>query len=439
MPRSQSSADGARATWLDGVLLFGLFFFAFTYRSSGGVYWLGLLLLAVWWFRVRPSAPPLPRWMIHCTLAYLAIWCGHALWVLWRGEYPLVETLVAYRHYAELTLFIPLSVALWHARQHLIWLLWVPVVAVVVRMLHRTDYSDLAGTFLNTEHYGFGTHHVTFGMHATLALICGVALLGLTQRRIASPARRRLFWLAVCLALALLLQGLVTSGSRGAWICTSVGLLALLWSSRRHLLLHTTQRLRRGVGLLGVFVVAVVVFGSYEKIQHRFSVTSDVGVRWLALDQMDRTVDIFPDRRIFLAAYGVERWVERPVMGHGPAAVPVFLQQDPDFHIHPHLHNTYVQVLVEGGVVGAGAFVLLLLALIRGVLVHSPRQGLDARQLRWLLGAVLLSWALWNLPNFHLHNSDWRFTWNWFAAIAAFLMRLQTAGVTVLEHRGPTA
>ncbi|MEM9602044.1 MAG: O-antigen ligase family protein [Pseudomonadota bacterium] len=439
MPRSQPALDGARATWLNGVLLFGLFFFAFTYRSSGGVYWLGVLLLAFWWLRVRPSAPPLPRWLIRSALAYLAVWCGHAVWVVWRGEYPLVDTLVAYRHYAELTLFIPLSVALWHAGRHLIWLLWVPVIAVVVRMLHRTDYGDLAGTFLNTEHFGFGTHHVTFGMHATLALICGVALLGLTQRRIGSTGRRRVFWFAACVALALLLQGLVTSGSRGAWICTAVGLVSLLWWSRRHLIEHTTPRLRRSAALAGALVVAVVVLGSYDKIQHRVSVTSDVGIRWFSLEQMDRSVDIFPDRRIFLAAYGIERWLERPLMGHGPAAVPVFLQQDPDFHIHPHLHNTYVQVLVEGGVVGGAAVALLLVALIRGVLVHSPRQSLDARQLRWLLGAVMLSWALWNLPNFHLHNSDWRFTWNWFAAIAALLMRLQTAGVTVLEQRRPMA
>ncbi len=421
MGRTEHTESSAHARWL----FFGLFFFLFTYRSSGGVYWLGLILIGIWWALARPAAPALPRVLYRVAALYSLIWCGHAAWIFYRGEYGLWATLEAYRHYLELLLFIPLSVAFYHARQHLLALMWIPVLAVVVRVLSHTDYGDIHRTFFSAPGFGFGKHYVTFGMHVMIAFLTAIALLGMTRHWIAGRRFRVAYWVTVPFVLLLLFQALVTSGSRSAWLCVLVGLPVLAWLHRRELIQRLDSALAKWVAAGLVLCLVVIGSASLNKIQHRWSGMSDAGAGWFSLDTLSREKDIFPDRRIYLSVFGIERWSERPVLGHGPSAVPVFLSEDPDFHVHPHLHNTYVQVLVEGGVVGAAAVVLLLLAIAHGVWRTRHGAGSRERDLRRWLTVVALCVAVWSLANFHLHNSDWRFTWNWFAAIGALLMRLE--------------
>lgn len=378
-----------------------------------------MILLAIWWLKRRPTAPRLPLYLYRASGAFAGLWGVHAAWILWLNEYPLLETLDGYRHYLELLLFIPMSVALYHLRSRLLVLLWVPVIAVVVRILHRTDYTDLGATLFSAGSFGFGTYYVTFGMQVMIASLTCASLALVTWPRLMPRSR---VWFAVLglAVFALLLQAMLTSGSRSAWGCFMAGMITFAWLARYRLLQVMRSAVAKCVAGALCIALALIVFGSLEKIEERWSARGELSLQMWSLDALDRERDIFPDRRIFLAVYGVERWLERPWLGHGPASVTPLLDEDETLARHPHLHNTYVQLLTEGGLLGACAFYLLLGALVMGAVRRT-----DARTapLRWWLAAMLVAVALWSVVNFHLHNSDWRFTWVWCASIAAVLMR----------------
>lgn len=405
--------------------LVGLFFFAFTFRSSSGAYLVGMITLLVWLARAqRPPVPALPTPLLKVSAAYLAALGAHMLWTLWLGEYSLWETLEGYRHYAELLLFIPFSVVIYHCRAHWRALLWIPVLAVVVRVLHRTDFSSLETTLFYKWIYGFGQHHVTFGMQAMLAIVAIAALTLGTAAAVRGARRQWAVRLGAMAAAALLLQALITSGSRSGWGCLLVGLTALLYCSRRQI--FSALRSPRGATAATVLllVAAALVAQNFEKIERRVARDTQVNFNFtLSVDELPRDRDVFFARRIHLAHFGLVQWRERPWLGHGPASVRPMLAADPDFHVHPHLHNTYIQVLMELGVLMTSVLALLIATLTFYLWRARPGWQDELRPMYNLIAASAISVVVWSLAAFHLHSSDWRFVFAWYTAFAAFLIR----------------
>lgn len=404
--------------------LLGLFLFAFTFRSSSGAYLLGMITLFVWLATSnRPKIPSLPTPLITASKLYLAVLLAHMLWTLSLNEYEITETLEGYRHYAELLLFIPFSAVIYHCRAYWLQLLWVPVIAVTVRVLHRTDFSSLETTLFYKWIYGFGQHHVTFGMQAMLAIIAVVALTPVTSKRFAPSFKQWAVTAGLIAAAALLLQALMTSGSRSGWGSLLVGLVVLLFCIRAKLI-ATSGRNLAAVAAVFFLVTAVLVGQNLNKIEQRLGSDTQVDFNFtLSVDELPRDQDLFFARRIHLTYFGWQNWQERPLIGHGPAAVQPLLAADPDFHIHPHLHNTYIQVLMELGVLGCFALLLVWAVFLYYFWPSRPKIGETYRPIYNLITASLLSLAVWSIAGFHLHSSDWRFIFIWYTAFAAFLIR----------------
>lgn len=410
-----------RALW---PALLGLFFFAITFRSSTGAYLVGMVVLLAWLVKADKSRiPALPKPLIAASKVYAVVLCVHMLWTVAANEYSLYETIEGYLHYAELLLFIPFSAVLYHCRAYWLHLLWVPVLAVVVRVLQHTDFSSLDTTLFNKWIYGFGQHHVPFGMQAMLAIIVVMALTRAVVSAFSSKASR---WTAAAIAVfaaALLMQALMTSGSRLGWGALLAGIATLAFCNRKYIVaINLKSKIITAIALL--LLVTPLVSQNFEKLERRLAHDTQVDFNFtLSIEDLPRDYDVFFARRVHLAYFGWQQWGERPMLGHGPASVRPMLASDPDFNIHPHLHNTYIQVLMELGLIGSSALVVVMAVLFYFFWQIRPAPGQQYRPLYNLIAASSVSLALWSIPSFHLHSSDWRFVFVWYTAFAGFLVR----------------
>ena len=75
--------------------------------------------------------------------------------------------------------------------------------------------------------------------------------------------------------------------------------------------------------------------------------------------------------RVELWRYAVDRWNERPLVGHGVGAWPVLLYSRDERH---YPHNLILELLVELGVVGLALFAALVLVLARRVSLRRLRE-----------------------------------------------------------------
>jgi O-antigen ligase len=75
-----------------------------------------------------------------------------------------------------------------------------------------------------------------------------------------------------------------------------------------------------------------------------------------------------------------------------------------------HLHNTYLELLVQLGLLGLTLWLGLSLLLLRSVLKGRAAGRIDADVARFL-ALSLLYLMLWNLFDFHAMHQPWRAFW----------------------------
>jgi O-antigen ligase len=223
-----------------------------------------------------------------------------------------------------------------------------------------------------------GHARATFGNAATLfGLWCGGCLVGLAAH---APYlwhgqklrhARVLLWL---LGLVFFAAGLVASGARLAWLATAGVLLALAWS-RRALGRKPSQTSQDQAGRLGIVVTALVL-GMMALSQH-----ASIALRLKESSQVIRQVITegrLPDQgqsslqvRLHLTAWALHHLGEHPVLGHGPGTMAPLLAQDgfKDEAGKPyrHVHNSYLQLALEQGVVALGLYAMLAVVVARAL------------------------------------------------------------------------
>ena len=172
--------------------------------------------------------------------------------------------------------------------------------------------------------------------------------------------------------VALLLAGLLLSGSRGAWLATlaaaGAALAGALWS-RRGAGPDDGRRLVLGAGLaLGISIVALAAWpGDVGRLLRRRAATLvDPGASLHAVEA----------GRLGFWKAGARMVAAQPFAGVGPGRVPVRFDEfrDPAFPIRiENLHNYFLQAIAENGVPG-GLLVLwpfVPLSLLAGRLLST--------------------------------------------------------------------
>jgi len=320
--------------------------------------------------------------------------------------------------WAKLLLFIPFG---WWLARRPAWrdpLLLAALIGLSIGMLREADWANLS-QFL-VQRSGYQLPAIGLGMVTGIALI---GLLTLGWRSPDEPGGRGCYgglWLIVgLLLLMIMLQGLIQSYSRGSWLALLVALVAIgLFWLRGNTPRRPLPSLRQsGIALLLLVALLGLFWQLYgERIGQRVVAEQGVIDGVMAGDLQGQRVSSI-SLRLNAWLFGLEQLAERPLTGWGPGSTRYLIDskrpaglQNPDGSWLPHLHNTYIDVAVQLGLVG-----LLWTLLIIGLLVVSARRScgsglLDRRHALFLVGVLVLI-AVWALFNYRVIHRDWRFSW----------------------------
>jgi len=426
------------SAWADRVQAIGLYltasslFLAPTGVSVGlAVVWLGFLMSLAVGVRLPMSAG------VWFAVAFVVYVVGSAALADYPGS-DLASRLAAGAAWAQLSVFVPLAYALCGDQRLLLRLLALALTGLLLGMLWRLDWgllwSDRAVFF--TSRPGFGFPAIVF------ALISGVVLVGLVTFRTrwwkaatyASFGWRLSAWL---IAMAFVAQAFLLTLSRGAWLALAGTVVVAVWMDQRDRRVSSPIR-KRGQNLVGnhsgplassasatippwlQWVFGLLLLGlmtlNSGPIIDRLGEEQDA-LRAMLSGEIDYSVQSSLSQRWHAQRFGMAAWRERPWFGWGPGSSHALIVagggpslRTDDGGILDHLHNTYLELLVQFGLFGlalwAGMFVSLFAS------VHRARNmgRLDADVARFLMLSIVYL-SLWDLIDFHATHQAWRGLW----------------------------
>ncbi len=321
----------------------------------------------------------------------------------------------------QLLLFIPAAYLLRSHRKDLNRLLLLCVAGLMLRILLRMDWELLLNSplahFNLREGYGFAA--------LAFALYCGTALLGLLflrdrcrtwpPRHLADFATL-ILWL---LGALILVQMFLGTQARGAWLSfiAAIGIGTILQHRSRNTHTHhgavrwlaAAAAMIFGITLLAMtpqgdaivqrivseaHFVEAMINGEEIAVAH-----SSIALRWNA------------------QVFGIQTWLDRPMTGWGPGPSRQLMAAagNPNLvvdtgEVLKHLHNTYVEILVQTGIPGLTLAGLLITLLIRGLLLAHRAGNVPPDLFTFLMSAITLL-LLWCLFDYRALNQDWRAFW----------------------------
>ena len=404
----------------------GLVTFAFSclLSTSGASIGLALLVLAT------VLHPPTRQDLRRDPLVILAVVSSVYLVIstLWAiREIPETTRLQATQAWAWLRLWLLLVVAWWlkgdfrQSGRLLLLALFGLLVGIGVQLL---THPHMVSSGVRT---GFHLKIIAFGLYSSTAIlglsVFAPRLLGRKELR-PSFAFRVGLWL---ITLAILVQGLIMTQSRGAWLTAAIVIppvtMVRYWKADGQQ--GRSWRFRAalvGVALLGC---ATLVGVNLRTVTTRLSEEREVfAAAWRGDFQAVPSAGF--GVRVHTFRFGVTKWLERPFFGWGPGSTEYLIshsglpqlrhseliegewQEGPNWL--DHLHNTYLEILVRFGLVGALLILSVLGLLARGFWV-AHREGRLPSDYCWFLTGALGLMALWSLSDFRLLHPDWRSYW----------------------------
>lgn len=237
---------------------------------------------------------------------------------------------------------------------------WLPLLVAVgytVKVLVLTSPDMLAAFLSGEKRAGYDNDITHFGIYSVVSLLAAGTSVGVVHAVRCRWIRLALY--AVTLVCAFVaLGGLIFSQTRAAWLAMILVVatcgLGTVWTARQR-----TGSWRPGLVALGtvILVMGAAVLLFHELLIARVLKQSDSVFRVLSGDLNHVPLDSV-GYRIYAWREGFATWLERPLLGHGPA-IDLFVFRDRE---HPaldhlmHFHNVYINLLATWGVAGALLF-----------------------------------------------------------------------------------
>lgn len=164
----------------------------------------------------------------------------------------------------------------------------------------------------------------TYGVYLSIAFICGLHFLVQNKKKILN-----------FMGLAIIVMGLLSSNSRNAFIVSAVGLVLYFLICMRN-----TDILKRiGIIILVAAILCILYsFGLFDSILNRMN-----GL------EFDGSGDNSVNHRMFMISFGLSQFLESPLWGFGINNAQYLLES---FFARTYLHNNYVELLVDVGLIG---------------------------------------------------------------------------------------
>ncbi|MEW8052096.1 MAG: O-antigen ligase family protein [Candidatus Thiodiazotropha sp.] len=264
-----------------------------------------------------------------------------------------------------------------------------------------------------------------FGKPIILGFDCAAAILGLMAlamywldaKHDSTRHRTALRLGLILLAILFFTQGLIISQSRGVWLSFLFALPMLFLTLRYAGPARKHGPIRLRYPLIGLTaIIALILAMNWNTISQRITSESH---EWSVIvnDGLDNAPLGSSSYRLHLWQFGLRKWLERPFFGWGPGTTHALVEaendialQDPPGSSFDHLHNAYLEVVFQLGILG-----IVLIALISGVMISKLMESYRQKRLSIYFLAFLMSnfmlIAIYSLTDFrHLHW-NWRFYW----------------------------
>jgi O-antigen ligase len=408
--------------WLEALRLFVLHLLAISlFLAPAGVA-AGLTLIWVWFVAVWLSGRPFPVQPIGWLSLAFALYCLLRIFVP-ATPVELNERAAAAFSWAQLVVFVPVAYAIGARERLVLRLLLLVAIGLVLGTLWRTDW---AAVFDNPQ--GFVDSRPGFGFPAlAYALYAGTALIGLVllRRRCWFADSGRLRWWALLpwvVAVAVLAQAVVVTKARGSWMGLVVVVLiaVTLWWLRQRRLQRPVPRAPILIGAAALLLLIGMNAGQItDRLGEELGAAQQLFAGQPATEQVTSV-----GLRWHAQLFGVEQWLQRPWLGWGPGASRSLIADsgevglwNPEDGVLKHLHNSYLELLAQLGIVGFGLWMSMLAILLWGV-VAAMRGGRLSHDLGWFVLFALLYLAIWSLFNFRMVNQDFRGYWAMLGGIA---------------------
>lgn len=427
------------ASGLAGV---GLFAFALhPAGSSLGYLGSGLLMLSL-------LAVLLFGWRVlgeDAVLASLALLLGYlvfstvAAYVRFGDSY-LAQILESSRGHMEI-LLVAVAMGWWLRRwpRALYPVLILAAAGLMVRILIHVDWDDPLQFLARAHRPGFGMSVIHFALSAALGVV-GVMVFA---RRILGVGRS----LAAQLPLGVVAGGFLgvfayalgLTQTRMAWLAVAAAAPFVLL----YILVNRTQPFaatayRAGLGLLLCVLVGGGLFLTWDAMEKRVFDRLDELAAAMRLDGA-QLGDVGIGARYHKLATGLEVFEERPLTGWGMgASAPLYAGEAGVRMETDDVHNLYVQVLVELGLVGAALGALFVVLLGRSVW-RAYRAGLFPSDLVMWIAVSALVVAVWAMGNGKLWQAKVRnpFAFVLGIALAVHFVRQEAARLHLRRGAGP--
>ena len=413
-----------QTTQLAGIIGLSLFAFSCLLSTSGANIGLGLLVGAT---ILRP--PPLQRLRREPLVALAAVSTIYlivrTIWAIW--ELPQTIHLQASQAWDWFRLWLFVVVA-WWLKGDLRRSGQVLLLALVGLFVGVTFYLFSHGQSLASgQRTGFHLKIIAFGLYSSTAIL-GLSVLAPriwgTKHSPPSFALRAALWF---IALAGLVQGLIMTQSRGAWLTAVMVIPAVTMARYWRAEVHKGRSWRLRLGVVGflIFGCGTLVVVNFSTVINRLMQEREMFVAAWRGD-LDAVPTVGFGVRVHAFRFGVTKWLERPLFGWGPGSTEYLISHsglpqlrhselvDREWQERldwlDHLHNTYLEILVRFGLVGAFLMFGALGLLAKGLWL-ARREGRVPVDYAWFLTGALGLIALWSLSDFRLLHPDWRSYW----------------------------
>ncbi|MCP5315575.1 MAG: O-antigen ligase family protein [Chromatiaceae bacterium] len=426
--------------------MLGIYLFALAAAPSAAAANVGIVLftLAFFW-QGRSLCPLLTEPVVLLGLLFAAFVTIHSLfWYLHAPDSDYASMVLrSAGDWIKLLFFIPFAWWLSSRPQEIGRILFIAAVGLALGFLHKINWPVLDQGFLHRQFTAY-LQPLAMGLYA------GVAVLGLLTCR--SPLLRRWRagprrWLAVfgyLTLVAVLVELLILSYSRTAWLCFAAGLILLalryvFLSQREHALRNWQMGLLAGLVLFSLLVV------NLDDLRDRMNAEVPV-IEQIIEGQFSEDARGSIAVRLHGWQFALESWQQRPWFGWGAGTSHLLIPASglPQLRVGnlwlAHFHNTYLELLFQFGAVGTLLFLLLLIALVVGAIrsrrathLSSVRDGCACLYPLLLVAGVCT--AAWVLADHRATNHDWRFFWMLLAG-SAFALHLSASARAVGTAHG---
>ena len=225
-----------------------------------------------------------------------------------------------------------------------------------------------------------------FSIYMTLAGVLSLVLLATLPRLLLGGVELR----RLAVPWPVMLGGLGATYTRGAWIGLGAGVLVLVATVRRG----------RWLLVAGLIVLAGGAAVAPYELRHRVLSMAD-------------PEDASVRERLYMWRSGLLMWRERPVLGIGPGGVkreyPRYALPEAVKQRTGHVHSTPLQILVERGVLGLAAWLLIWAAFLTrcvGLLRRLPAEAQPERALVAGCLASMVSFLVAGLSEYNWGDSE---------------------------------